>query len=64
MTPPNPLYAAGQVQNMANKAPNEKLATAMMVITVGLLAAMAVQEFRKIFQGDDHGHFSERGRSR
>jgi hypothetical protein len=64
MMPPNPLYAAGQVQNMASKTGNEKLATAMMVTTVALLGLMLVKEFKDVFKGDDRGHFPDRGRGR
>jgi hypothetical protein len=32
------------------------------VTTVALLGLMLVKEFKEVFKGDDHGHFSGRSR--
>lgn len=59
MNPGNPLYAASHMQNLANRAGNDKLAFAINGLSVVLLAKMVYDEFKAEFRGKEK---KERGR--
>ena len=46
----NPIAAANQIQMMASKTPDARMATAMTVMSVALLATMLVKEAKELFK--------------
>lgn len=60
----NPIYAANSIQNMARNASDSRLATAMTVMSVSLLAIMLAREARDLFKTDkfDRDEASRRSR--
>jgi hypothetical protein len=62
----DPIYAAGQMQNMANRSGNDRLAFVMTGISVALLATMAIKEFASLFREvkKDCCQWPDQGRSR
>ena len=55
-----PLYAANQVQQMAEKSTNSKMAFALTSLSIALVAAMTINQFKELFRSNDRTHNFDR----